>query len=84
MADTEKFRVSKLATPGTAGKSGQSRTTTNAFPRNAHSHVLRQDCAKAGVHIAPFAGIAGSAEHGAYSVVLSAGYEDDVDRGDVL
>jgi hypothetical protein len=81
MADTEKFRVSKLVPHGTAGKFGQRRTH---FTRDAHFHVLRQACAKAGVHIASFAGIAGSAEHGAYSVVLSAGYEDDEDKGDEL
>ena len=52
--------------------------------RNINAHSPRRACAKAGVHIAPFAGIAGSAEHGAYSVVLSGGYEDDEDHGDML
>jgi len=36
----------------------------------------------AGVHPPPVAGIFGGAESGAYSVVLSAGYPEDVDHGD--
>ena len=40
--------------------------------------------AEAGVHRARRAGIAGRAQEGAESVVLSGGYEDDEDRGDVI
>ena len=50
-----------------------------------HTHILpRQECSRARVH-APFvAGISGTKERGAYSIVLSgvSGYEDDVDEGD--
>lgn len=46
--------------------------------------VSRAECSTDAVH-APFvAGIAGSAQDGAYSVVLSGGYEDDVDLGYAL
>ena len=35
-----------------------------------------------GVHRPPVAGIHGRETHCAYSIVLSGGYEDDVDNGD--
>ena len=38
----------------------------------------RKALAEAGVHKPPMAGIWGAAE-GAYSIVLSGGYEDDID-----
>ncbi|KAG0046603.1 E3 ubiquitin-protein ligase uhrf1 [Gryganskiella cystojenkinii] len=41
----------------------------------------RKGCSKAGVHRPPIAGIAGSASTGAVSIVLAAGYPDDVDEG---
>ncbi|TFK26049.1 hypothetical protein FA15DRAFT_667885 [Coprinopsis marcescibilis] len=44
----------------------------------------RQELCDAGVHRAPWAGIHGDQENGAYSVVLSGGYEDDVDKGDEI
>ena len=82
MANMGKFRASKRVIAGTIGKQDRDFVTPH---RNAHSTFSsRRACAKAGVHIAPFAGIAGSAEHGAYSVVLSGGYEDDEDHGDML
>jgi len=36
------------------------------------------------VHTNKFAGISGSRTNGAFSVVLSGGYEDDIDQGDVI
>ncbi|EPS93289.1 hypothetical protein FOMPIDRAFT_1026584 [Fomitopsis schrenkii] len=44
----------------------------------------RQECGKSRVHAPTVAGISGSKEKGAYSIVLSGvtGYEDDVDEGD--
>ncbi|PFH49551.1 hypothetical protein AMATHDRAFT_194786 [Amanita thiersii Skay4041] len=44
----------------------------------------RQDLQRSGVHTANFAGISGSASEGAYSIVVSGGYVDDVDNGDTL
>jgi putative restriction endonuclease len=44
----------------------------------------RHDLAKAGVHRPPQAGISGSGLEGADSIVLSGGYEDDSDDGDVI
>lgn len=37
---------------------------------------------EAGVHRPPVAGIHGREEDGAYSIILSGGYEDDIDYGD--
>lgn len=37
---------------------------------------------EAGVHRPPVAGIHGRDNFGAFSIVLSGGYEDDVDKGD--
>ncbi|CAM8977753.1 unnamed protein product [Rhodiola kirilowii] len=42
----------------------------------------RLGCRQWAVHLPPVAGIAGQAEHGAQSVVLSGGYEDDEDHGE--
>ncbi|KAH9917257.1 PUA-like domain-containing protein [Fomitopsis serialis] len=42
----------------------------------------RQECSDAAVHPFIAAGIYGTKEEGAYSIVLSGGYEDDVDEGD--
>jgi len=47
--------------------------------QDAHS---RAAAAEAGVHGKTVAGIHGTKKHGAYSIVLSGGYEDDVDEGD--
>lgn len=44
----------------------------------------RKACSAAGVHAPNFAGIHGSIQHGAYSIVLSGGYEDDQDDGDFI
>lgn len=44
----------------------------------------RQECSNSGVHPGLLAGIYGSKELGAFSVVLSGGYEDDEDHGDTL
>jgi len=44
----------------------------------------REECANDGVHVRRFAGISGDSARGAYSVVLSGGYEDDSDEGDVF
>jgi E3 ubiquitin-protein ligase UHRF1 len=43
----------------------------------------RDECAKAGVHAPPTAGIWGG-KKGAYSIVMSGGYGDDVDKGDTM
>ena len=43
----------------------------------------RNALAEAGVHKPPMAGIWGAAE-GAYSIVLSGGYEDDIDELDYI
>ncbi|KIM62397.1 hypothetical protein SCLCIDRAFT_91955, partial [Scleroderma citrinum Foug A] len=39
-------------------------------------------CSESAVHRSPMAGIPGSKSEGAYSIVLSAGYKDDENRGD--
>ena len=44
----------------------------------------RQEVAEAGVHRPLQAGISGAEKEGAESVVLSGGYEDDQDHGDVV
>ncbi|KII85751.1 hypothetical protein PLICRDRAFT_144307 [Plicaturopsis crispa FD-325 SS-3] len=41
----------------------------------------RQELCRRGVHTRTFAGISGNQNLGAYSVVLSGAYEDDVDKG---
>ena len=43
----------------------------------------RDECAKAGVHAPNRAGIWGG-NNGAYSIVMSGGYGDDVDKGDTM
>jgi E3 ubiquitin-protein ligase UHRF1 len=40
------------------------------------------EASEAGVHRPPVGGIAGSEKTGCFSIVLSGGYEDDVDNGD--
>ncbi|KAI8544108.1 hypothetical protein RHMOL_Rhmol08G0269700 [Rhododendron molle] len=42
----------------------------------------RLECRQWGVHLPPVAGICGQSKHGAQSVVLSGGYEDDEDHGE--
>jgi len=44
----------------------------------------REEVFNAKVHTNKFAGISGSKTSGAFSVVLSGGYEDDVDDGEVI
>jgi putative restriction endonuclease len=44
----------------------------------------RKELARSGVHRPLQAGICGSKFEGAESIVLSGGYEDDVDNGDVI
>jgi len=44
----------------------------------------RKDLSAAGVHRPTMAGISGGGDEGADSIVLSGGYEDDVDLGDVI
>ena len=43
----------------------------------------REECARARMHTATTAGISGGKE-GAYSIVMSGGYPDDVDKGDSM
>lgn len=45
--------------------------------------VLRDECAKARIHTSTKAGISGGRD-GAYSIVMSGGYSDDVDKGDTM
>lgn len=44
---------------------------------------LRDECAKARIHTSTKAGISGGRD-GAYSIVMSGGYSDDVDKGDTM
>ncbi|KAF9457853.1 PUA-like domain-containing protein [Collybia nuda] len=44
----------------------------------------RVECSQAGVHAPLRAGIHGNATDGAYSIVLSGGYEDDEDNGETI
>jgi hypothetical protein len=46
--------------------------------------LCRKDAFNAKVHTNMFAGISGSRTRGAFSVVLSGGYEDDIDEGEVM
>ncbi|EIW58005.1 uncharacterized protein TRAVEDRAFT_29866 [Trametes versicolor FP-101664 SS1] len=46
--------------------------------------TYRKDLHKAGVHIGVRHGIHGQKDRGAFSIVLSGGYEDDADRGDTI
>ncbi|MFE6505340.1 YDG/SRA domain-containing protein [Kitasatospora sp. NPDC057738] len=48
------------------------------------SFASRRELAAAGVHRPLQAGICGTAEFGAESIVVSGGYEDDEDHGDVI
>ncbi|KIM58347.1 hypothetical protein SCLCIDRAFT_1218693, partial [Scleroderma citrinum Foug A] len=45
---------------------------------------LRSMCAESAVHRPLMAGIYGTRDEGAYSIVLSGGYKDDEDRGDTI
>ena len=47
-------------------------------------YASRKDIAEAGIHKPLQAGISGSGEEGADSIVVSGGYEDDEDRGDTI
>uniref|UniRef100_A0A2P2I2V5 RING-type E3 ubiquitin transferase n=2 Tax=Hirondellea gigas TaxID=1518452 RepID=A0A2P2I2V5_9CRUS len=44
--------------------------------------IYRIQASEAGVHRPPVSGIHGRGDHGAYSIVLSGGYEDDEDNGE--
>lgn len=44
----------------------------------------REDCSRVGLHSKNFAGISGTVALGAFSIVLSNGYEDDKDEGESL
>jgi len=44
---------------------------------------LREECSKARMHTPTKAGISGGRE-GAYSIVMSGGYTDDIDKGDFM
>jgi len=46
--------------------------------------ATRDDLMKNNVHIMSTAGIAGNITEGAYSIVLSSGYTDNVDNGEVI
>lgn len=45
---------------------------------------LSKECSAAGVHAPPIAGIHGTKDDGAYSVVMSGEYNDDEDYGDTV
>ncbi|KAG5645313.1 hypothetical protein DXG03_006502 [Asterophora parasitica] len=51
---------------------------------SGHSFDDRQDLSKKNMHAAMFAGISGTVYEGAFSVVVSGGYADDVDEGDTM
>lgn len=44
----------------------------------------RRHCSEAGYHAPLIQGIHGDASAAAYSIVLSGGYEDDDDQGDIM
>lgn len=46
--------------------------------------TCRSECAKAGAHTQTIAGISPHKQFGAFSIVLAAGYEDDIDEGEAL
>ncbi len=46
--------------------------------------LTRADLNASGVHRPPMAGICGTEHHGAESILLSGGYEDDEDSGDSI
>lgn len=48
------------------------------------AYATRQDASEAGVHRPTMAGISGTESEGADSIVVSGGYEDDEDYGDVI
>lgn len=52
--------------------------------REGHAFENRQALSKARVHAPTQAGISGSQNEGADSIVLSGGYEDDIDLGDEI
>ncbi|KAF6169743.1 hypothetical protein GIB67_004135 [Kingdonia uniflora] len=54
----------------------------NKGVRVGESWEDRMDCRQWGAHLPHVAGIAGQSEHGAQSVALSGGYEDDEDHGE--
>ena len=66
------------------GRRGQAGKSRILLIRDGADCPRRKACADAGVHTAHFAGIVGSSEFGAYSVVLSGQYEDDEDMGETL
>jgi SAD/SRA domain len=45
---------------------------------------IRMACSEAGVHAPTRAGIHGSIQYGAYSIVMASGYEDNRDDGDLM
>jgi putative restriction endonuclease len=53
------------------------------FPEGS-TFKSRAELSQAGVHTPLRAGISGNAKEGADSIVVSGGYEDDVDLGDVI
>ena len=57
--------------------------TSDTLSRNSLTTGLREECSKARIHTSTKAGISGG-RSGAYSIVMSGGYSDDVDKGDVM
>lgn len=53
-------------------------------PWSAVDFASRKQCYSKGLHTRLYAGISGTTTLGAFSVVLSGGYEDDDDRGNYL
>jgi hypothetical protein len=58
------------------------------MPQGIHAlppgNARRSALAQSGVHVQRMAGIHGDAELGAYSICMSKGYEDNVDRGNTM
>ncbi|TVU18687.1 hypothetical protein EJB05_34798, partial [Eragrostis curvula] len=89
-------RPEKAFTTARAKKAGNANASTGQiFVTTAPDHfgpilavmtpeeiLSRLECRQWGVHLPHIAGIAGQANHGAQSVVLSGGYQDDEDHGE--
>ncbi len=60
--------------------------TFGELPENPEGAAFedRRDLSRSGVHRPTQAGICGGKAEGAESIVLSGGYEDDIDNGDII
>ncbi|XP_026331879.1 E3 ubiquitin-protein ligase UHRF1-like [Hyposmocoma kahamanoa] len=89
---TKKTTASKSSRDWGRGMACVGKTKTCAMPPNHFGPIpgievgmcwrFRIQLSESGVHRPPVSGIHGRDVEGAYSIVLSGGYEDDVDNGD--